>query len=176
MRVRRRGPSTASRCCSRAPESLGKRRSRVRSPRASTSWFTSFAIAGAADPCARSPRSRTVVSHISGGPASLPSGCRRACDRATEAALRSGASFPEALRRATEGTEDRLARRPFVDALRAFDLGAPLDRALRTAAHRSEIDARSQLAFETLAIGIESRLPYERAAVLVEIRRAPCRQ
>ena len=87
--------------------------------------------------------------------------------RATEAALRSGASLPEALRRATEGTEDRLARRPFVDALRAFDLGAPLDRALRTAAHRSKIDARSQLAFETLAIGIESRLPYERAAILV---------
>jgi len=81
--------------------------------------------------------------------------------------LRSGASLPEALRRATEGTEDRLARRPFVDALRAFDLGAPLDRALRTAAHRSKSDARSQLAFETLAIGIESRLPYERAAILV---------
>ena len=87
--------------------------------------------------------------------------------RATEAALRSGASVPEALRRATDGTDDRLARRPFVEALRAFDLGAPLDQALRTAADRSGIDARSRLAFETLAIGIESRLPHDRAAILV---------
>jgi len=87
--------------------------------------------------------------------------------RATEAALRSGASLPEALRRATQASEDRLARRPFVDALRAFDLGAPLDQALRTAAHGSATDARSRLAFETLAIGIESRLPYDRAAILV---------
>jgi Flp pilus assembly protein TadB len=87
--------------------------------------------------------------------------------RATEAALRSGASLPEALRRATEATEDRLARRPFVKALRAFDLGAPLDQALRTTVRCSPTDARSGLAFETLAIGIESRLPYDRAAILV---------
>jgi Flp pilus assembly protein TadB len=87
--------------------------------------------------------------------------------RATEAALRSGASLPEALRRATQASEDRLARRPFVEALRAFDLGAPLDQALRTAAGRSATDPRSRLAFETLAIGIESRLPYDRAATLV---------
>ena len=87
--------------------------------------------------------------------------------RATEAALRSGASVPEALRRATQATSDRLARRPFVEALRAFDLGAPLDQALRTAAGRSATDARSRLGFETLAIGIESRLPYDRAAILV---------
>lgn len=87
--------------------------------------------------------------------------------RATEAALRSGASLPEALRRATQASEDRLARRPFVEALRAFDLGAPLDRSLRAAAGRSQNGARSRIAFETLAIGIESRLPYERAAILV---------
>jgi len=87
--------------------------------------------------------------------------------RATEAALRSGASLPEALRRACgAGTEDRLARRPFVDALRAFDLGAPLDHALRASVHRGT-DPRSRIALETLAMGIASRLPYDRAGILV---------
>jgi Flp pilus assembly protein TadB len=87
--------------------------------------------------------------------------------RATEAALRSGASLPEALRRACgAATEDRLARRPFVDALRAFDLGAPLDTALREAA-RCASDRRSRIALETLAMGIASRLPYDRAGILV---------
>lgn len=87
--------------------------------------------------------------------------------RATEAGLRSGASLPESLRRACgAGTVDRLARRPFVDALRAFDLGAPLDRALRDSADRAT-DPRSRVALETLATGIASRLPYDRAAILV---------
>jgi Flp pilus assembly protein TadB len=87
--------------------------------------------------------------------------------RATEAALRSGASLPESLRRACGAvTEDRLARRPFVDALRAFDLGAPLDAALRDAA-RCARDGRSRIALETLAMGIASRLPYDRAGTLV---------
>jgi Flp pilus assembly protein TadB len=87
--------------------------------------------------------------------------------RATEAALRSGASLPEALRRACgAATEDRLARRPFVDALRAFDLGAPLDQALRAAAQRAP-DPRSRIALETLAMGIAWRLPYDRAGILV---------
>jgi Flp pilus assembly protein TadB len=87
--------------------------------------------------------------------------------RATEAALRSGASLPEALRRACgAATEDRAARRPFVDALRAFDLGAPLDQALRASAGRAA-DPRSQIALETLAMGITSRLPYDRAGSLV---------
>ena len=87
--------------------------------------------------------------------------------RATEAALRSGASLPEALRRATDGIDDRLARRPFVGALRAFDLGAPLDQALRTSAQGAPADPRSRLAFETLALGIASRLPHDRAGILV---------
>ena len=87
--------------------------------------------------------------------------------RATEAALRSGSSLPEALRHGTVATEDRLAQRPFIEALRAFDLGAPLDLALREAADRSARDARSRLAFETLAVGIAARLPYDRAAILV---------
>ena len=87
--------------------------------------------------------------------------------RATEAALRSGASLPEALRRACgAATEDRLARRPFVEALRAFDLGASLDQALRASVHRGT-DSRSRMALETLAMGIASRLPYDRAGILV---------
>lgn len=87
--------------------------------------------------------------------------------RATEAGLRSGASLPESLRRACAGAAgDRLAQRPFVDALRAFDLGAPLDEALRNAAEGAA-DSRSRMALETLAMGIASRLPYERAGILV---------
>jgi Flp pilus assembly protein TadB len=86
--------------------------------------------------------------------------------RATEAALRSGASLPEGLRRACEAADDRLARRPFVEALRAFDLGAPLDQALRESARRAT-DARSRIALETLAMGIASRLTYDRAGTLV---------
>ena len=86
--------------------------------------------------------------------------------RAAEGALRSGASLPESLRRATEGTDDGLARRPFADALRAFDLGAPLDEALRTSAGQSR-DSRSRMVLETIAMGIASRLPYDRAGILV---------
>jgi Flp pilus assembly protein TadB len=86
--------------------------------------------------------------------------------RATEAALQSGASLPEALRRACDATENRLARRPFVEALRAFDLGASLDQALRTAAQGPR-DSRSRIALETIAMGIASRLPYDRAGILV---------
>jgi Flp pilus assembly protein TadB len=86
--------------------------------------------------------------------------------RATEAALRSGASLPEALRRACDATEDRLGRRPFVEALRAFDLGAPLDHALRTSAHRAT-DPRTRIALETIAMGVASRLPHDRAGTLV---------
>ena len=87
--------------------------------------------------------------------------------RATEAALRSGASLPESLRRACgAATEDRLARRPFVAALRAFDLGAPLDKALREAADATA-DPRSRIALDTLAVGIAARLPFDRAGILV---------
>jgi Flp pilus assembly protein TadB len=87
--------------------------------------------------------------------------------RATEAALRSGASLPEALRRACgAATEDRVARRPFVEALRAFDLGGPLDQALRASA-RSATEFRTRVALETLAMGIASRLPYDRAGILI---------
>ena len=86
--------------------------------------------------------------------------------RMTEAALRSNASVPEALRRAIAGADDPLATRPFATALHAFDLGAPLDQALR-AASGTTTDPRVRVALETLALGIASRLPGERAAALV---------
>ena len=86
--------------------------------------------------------------------------------RSTEAALRSGASLPEALRRGCDAiAADRLAARPFAEALRAFDLGAPLDHALDMAARTT--DTRSRVALETVAMGIASRLSYERAGILV---------
>jgi Flp pilus assembly protein TadB len=86
--------------------------------------------------------------------------------RASEAALRAGAAMPEALRRATDGSADRLARRPFVDALRAFDLRASLDEALRAAAPLA-VDRATRGAIETLALGVGSRLSHERTAALV---------
>ena len=86
--------------------------------------------------------------------------------RATEGALRSTVPLPEALRRAAEGTRDPRARRPFVEALRAFDLGASLDEALQASASRT-VDVRTRAALETLALGVGSRLPHERAAQLV---------
>jgi len=86
--------------------------------------------------------------------------------RAAEAVLRSGGALPEALRRAVDASEDPLARRPFVDALRAFDLGAPLDEALRSSAAATR-DRRARMALETLAIGVALRLPGDRAGLLV---------
>lgn len=86
--------------------------------------------------------------------------------RATEAALRSGGGLPEALRRALDAADDHLAAGPFLEALRAFDLGAPLDEALRSSATRV-FDQRIRIALETLAVGVSSRLPSERAGTLV---------
>src|SRR3989442_1064450 len=82
--------------------------------------------------------------------------------RGTEAVLRSGGALPEALRRAIEASDDQVARRPFAEALRAFDLGAPLDEALRSATSGTR-DRRMRMAIETLAIGVTLRLPGDRA-------------
>jgi Flp pilus assembly protein TadB len=86
--------------------------------------------------------------------------------RGTEAVLRSGGGLPEALRRAVDASDDRVARRPFAEALRMFDLGAPLDEALRSAASGTR-DRRARMALETLAIGVTLRLPGDRAGALV---------
>lgn len=86
----------------------------------------------------------------------------------TEAALRSGISLPEALRRAAEASDDRLASRPLSHALEAFELGASLDTAL-VAAARASCDDRASLALGTLALGIAERLPRERLADLLAV-------
>lgn len=83
------------------------------------------------------------------------------------AMLRSGIALPEALRRASTGCEDRIACRGFEIALARFDLGAPLDEALRAAA-LALADERAAAALNTLALGVSERLPIERAASLVE--------
>jgi len=81
--------------------------------------------------------------------------------------LRSGVALPEALRRASVGCEDVLARRPFALALQRFDLGEPLDAAIRDAAANAP-DPRTALLLHTLALGVTERLPIERAASLLE--------
>jgi Flp pilus assembly protein TadB len=53
-----------------------------------------------------------------------------------------------------------------VDALRAFDLGAPLDQALRASAQRAT-DPRLRMGLETVAMGIASHLPHDRAGILI---------
>jgi Flp pilus assembly protein TadB len=83
------------------------------------------------------------------------------------AMLRSGIALPEALRRAAAGCDDRLARRPFEIAIERFDLGAPLDDAIRGAVAASP-DRRLVETFHTLALGVTERLPIERAATLLE--------
>lgn len=94
---------------------------------------------------------------------------RRAVTRViagAEAALRSGATLPDALRREAEASADPIARRALLDALRAFELGESLDPGLRGAALAAR-DQRIALALETLALGVGERLPRERLADLL---------
>ena len=86
---------------------------------------------------------------------------------AAHAMLRSGVSLPEALRRASAGCDDLLARRPFEVAITRFDLGDPLDVSIRESAMAAP-DRRSVEMLHTLALGIAERLPIERAASLLE--------
>jgi tight adherence protein B len=87
--------------------------------------------------------------------------------RSAHAALRSGVALPEALRRGVAGCPEAIARRSFERALGRFDVGDPLDEALRAAA-RDVGDRRLVAALHTLAIGVSERLPLERAAALLE--------
>ncbi len=84
----------------------------------------------------------------------------------THAGLRSGLALPEALRRAAAACDDRIARRPFEDALARFDLGDPLDSALTFGASNTQ-DPRVADAMRTLALGVSERMPVERAAALL---------
>lgn len=85
---------------------------------------------------------------------------------AAEAALRSGAALPEALRRASAAIAEPIAVRPFRAALDEFELGASLDGALVLAAERSR-DRRARSVLVTIALGLGERLPRERLADLL---------
>ena len=83
--------------------------------------------------------------------------------RAAHAALRSGTTLPEALRRGVAAADDEMG--PIALALRDFGAGRSLDEALRQSA--ALVDPRARSAVETLALAIGERLPVERVAALV---------
>jgi Flp pilus assembly protein TadB len=83
----------------------------------------------------------------------------------TLAGLRSGTSLPEALRLAVS-SEPEPAPGPFAGALRAFDLGAPLDVALREARAGAR-DDRVRLGLDALSLCVAARLPASRCSTLI---------
>jgi Flp pilus assembly protein TadB len=81
------------------------------------------------------------------------------------AGLRSGASLPEALRLAVgSGHGDTFV--PFARAVRAFDLGAPLDVALREARAQAR-DRRVVLGLDALSLCVAEQLPASRCGPLI---------
>lgn len=83
----------------------------------------------------------------------------------TLAALRSGASLTEAVRLAAgSGAEPESG--PFAGAVRAFDLGAPLDFALRDARARAR-DQRVILGLDALSLCVAEKLSGSRCATLI---------
>lgn len=83
----------------------------------------------------------------------------------TLAGLRSGAGLTEALRLAV-ASEPEVALGPFAASLRSFDLGAPLDVALRGA--RAQIrDRRLIVGLDALSLCVAEQLPASRCATLV---------
>lgn len=85
--------------------------------------------------------------------------------QATHAGLRSGLPLAPALRVALEHAP-RSAADPFGRALRAFELNAPFDQALRDAASAAR-DPRLALALEALALVAAEQLPATRAAAVL---------
>lgn len=83
----------------------------------------------------------------------------------TLAGLRSGASLTEALRLAVSSGETE-APGPFAGAVRAFDLGAPLDVALRGARTRG-LDRRVVLGLDALSLCVAEQLPASRCGTLI---------
>lgn len=83
----------------------------------------------------------------------------------TLAGLRSGASLTEALRLAAgSGPEPEFG--PFAAAVRAFDLGAPLDLALRDARVRAR-DQRVLLGLDALSLCVAEQLSGSRCVTLI---------
>ena len=83
----------------------------------------------------------------------------------TLAALKSGSSLTEALRLAAEPGPERQPG-PFAAALRAFDLGAPLDVALREA-RGSARDPRVVLGLDALSLCVAEQLSGSRCGTLI---------
>lgn len=83
----------------------------------------------------------------------------------TVAGLRSGASLPEALRLAVGSGQD-FAAGPFAGAVRAFDLGASLDVALR-AARAEAHDRRVVLGLDALSLCVAEQLQATRCGTLI---------
>ncbi len=83
----------------------------------------------------------------------------------TLAGLRSGASLTEALRLAASADRAAISA-PFAAAVRAFDLGAPLDVALRDARSGAR-DDRVILGLDALALCVAERLPASRCVTLI---------
>lgn len=83
----------------------------------------------------------------------------------TLAGLRSGSSLTEALRLAAGAGTDS-GSGPFSEAVRAFDLGAPLDRALRDARAGAR-DQRVLLGLDALSLCVAEQLSGSRCAMLL---------
>ena len=83
----------------------------------------------------------------------------------TLAGLRSGAGLTEALRLAST-SEPEVEFGPFAAALRAFDLGAPLDAALRDARGRTR-DHRLIVGLDALSLCVAEQLPASRCVTLI---------
>jgi Flp pilus assembly protein TadB len=83
----------------------------------------------------------------------------------TLAALRSGSSLTEALRLAAPPGSERVSG-PFAAAVRAFDLGAPLDVALREARAAAR-DQRVILGLDALSLCVAEQLSGSRCVTLI---------
>lgn len=86
--------------------------------------------------------------------------------RAVRAALASGASLVESIRRGVAAITDELAARPLRLVVRQFAVGLSLADALRDAA--TQADPRLRPALRTLAIGVDERLPVPQLCALAE--------
>jgi Flp pilus assembly protein TadB len=84
----------------------------------------------------------------------------------TLAGLRSGATLAEALRLATRSGGQEIVLGPFAGAVRAFDLGAPLDAAMREARAQAR-DDRVILGLDAISLCVAEQLPASRAATLI---------
>jgi Flp pilus assembly protein TadB len=83
----------------------------------------------------------------------------------TVAAMRSGVSLTESVRVALSSGNDA-ALDPVVRAMRAFDLGAPLDAALRDA--RTDVrDPRVLLTLDALALCVSEQMPASRCITVI---------